>query len=87
MDRDFIKIEEFKEPTYGDRMDIRDFIDNVKAGCFTPDDGDTGEVIVDGWLTNLAVSRFGGWSDKKIEISLPELALIPGKVEVMWYNK
>ena len=80
---------------YGDKFELKDFIEQVKNKSFTLYDGSIGEIYVDDKLTNIEVRGWGfGLKSQLPEIygtivmmTLEELAEVKGKVTLMWYNK
>jgi hypothetical protein len=85
----------FRDKNFGDKFELKDFMEQVKNGNFIPYDGSIGEIYVNDKLTNIEVQGWGyGLASQLPEIygpivmmTLEELAAIKDKVTLMWYNK
>lgn len=84
----------FRDKNFGDKFELKDFMEEVKNGNFIPYDGTVGEIFIDDKLTNIEVK---GWGHERylheelygsyVGMDFEELAEIKGKVTLMWYNK
>lgn len=72
----------------GDEMSLEDFLDCVECGGFIQYDGVIGEVLVDGYLSNIVVDGWG-WGPQEGDhlMELEDLKNIEGDVIIVWCNK
>jgi len=78
-----------KRDKYG-TMSLKDFIECVEDGGIMDDDGFISRVIIDGYVTNVYVNGWGGYSGddpRPVGFDLEELKTIQGEVEIDWANK
>lgn len=77
--------DKFTEDGIGDVYTIEDFIENVKEGVFTDDDGFVGEILVDDIIKYRETKSASFFVRGAKE--LRELQKEVGEIKVVWYNR
>lgn len=72
----------------GDILSLKDFIDTYNAQCIMPQDGCIGDVIINGYTSNIKVVGWSMWMNiDYVELNLNDLKNIKENIEIRWCNK